>query len=488
MRYTIDEILNNTPGYIFFKGKNFDKNKTYKLNVYEEFMDKADNSDVLFMPFKLTINDITWDTFADIERHVRETNLRAFVFDEIHFADEEHRNKMLDLLKEFQDIIEVVLIVPKNTRTLGDIANYTKNCKMNKNIKYLAVTGTIGKTSTTELLWSVVSNCRKAFMGVREVNLKSRTNHKFLEVEPDVEYCILELSGANPGYLKQFSELIVPDGVILTKVSPENLHTYGTLDKIATEKSSLLCAMSETSVAVINNQPLFKDATKKYTCKKIYIDEGSYELIKMDREGSGFKYKNEEYYIPVVGLHQIDNAIRVIELLKQFDFTYEEINNGFRQFKRHNFRWVVDEFPNDVVFITDCPNNPSFDTLMSSIDTFIQLYDDYEFKRVIISNITSLGDMEDDVLLQVAKRISKLNISELVCLTEQMIPVANYVRDNSNINVVWFKTENIDENAQYIKYLANNMNFRQANLIKGLYEEYMCYGETKNYLRSLLVK
>lgn len=486
MRYSIDEILDNTSGYIYYRSPRFDETIEYYLCGVRGF--ETDLANCIFIPVSLFINNEKVDSFNSVESYIK-NGCRAFLFDEKHFADKVSFDKLMSLIEMYKDLLDLVIVVPDTIQAIFDMANYTRSCRMSAKTKYITITGSIGKTTTTEMLYGILSKKYNIYRGEPGANIKLRVAHKFLETEADVDYLLFECSGQGKGYLKYFSELIMPDAAIITKVSNENLGEYKTLENVAKEKCTLLSAMSKSDFAVINNLPQLRNESAEYECQKLYINEGDYELLGTDKDGSEFIYEGEKFYIPVVGLHQIDNAIRVIELAKYLGLTYEEICSGLQDYQAIGDRWVVDKYKNNVEFITDCPNNPSYDTLIANIKTFMDLYKDSKYKRIIITRIKALGDLEEQTYRKIAEFISGLPIQELICVGAEILSIKEYVETHSDIKVVYFnKPEAIDENDDFIKYLLNTLNFEQATLLKGQRKDGpIRYGSVKEILRKYLL-
>jgi len=482
MQYSIEEILINTSGVIYYQSERFDKSEQYMPCAVSELC-PAQNC--IFIPLYIHINSILTDSFWSLERMIN-LGIRCIMFDRVRFREQKYKNLLDNIIQKYKDKLDLVIMVPDTLHAIFDLANYTRTMKLPKSTKIVAVTGSIGKTSTTEMVYAILKTKYKTYRGVPTVNIRLRIAHKFLEAPPNVEYLLFECSGQQRGYLKWYSELLVPDGAIVTKIANENLGEYLTLKNLAQNKASLLSAMGENSTAVLNGDPLLRKAAEDYICKKIFVDDKSYELLKTDKDGSEFIYKGEKYFIPVVGIHQIDNAVKAIELTQNLGFTADEIRTGLSQFQAVGDRWVVDKFQSGAVLITDCPNNPSYDTLMSAISTFMDLYKGTKYKRLIISRIKLLGEYEAETYMRLAKYISTLDIQELVCVGEEITSIRDYVSENSNIKVVYFeKPKVIDKNDEFVKYLINTLNFEQATLLKMQRQDVTIkYGKVKEVLRA----
>lgn len=465
MKYSLKEILSNTSSYLFYKRGNEMWDKTYRPTIL--LSEIKPDSDMIYLPFYSVINNVPTETFSDIESAIIK-GARAFAFDEEYLRKERFQKMLYNILNKYQDRIDFVIMTRNCLKAMMELAQYTRAKKFSKDLKVICVTGSIGKTSTTEMVYSVFKQKHKIYRGEPMVNLRLRINHKLLEADSDCEYLLFECSGAIKGYLKNFSELLMPDGMILSKVGTENLGKYGSIQNIADEKCSLMTCMGENGIAVLNDSSEIRNAAENYSCKKIFSKEGNYKLIKTDNTGSKFVYKGEEYTLGVVGEHQINNAIKVIELAQSFNIDKESIKKGLFEFHSVGSRWIRDKYKEATV-ITDAPNNPSYETIVSCVNTFLNIYKDYPQKRVMISGIRELGTYEKEVHLNLAKYLCELPIDELICVEKEAKTVYDYIKANSErIKVVYFdKPKNLDENDPFVKYIIDTIDTKQALLIKG---------------------
>ncbi len=469
MRYNLDEILQNTSSYVFYKKSDDIFEKEYESAIIlKEIEPKIKNkANVIFLPFKININDNVSDAFYSIKNAIRK-GARAFFFDEIRLKEEKYYNLLFEIIDQFKDKIDFILMTPDTKQAMFELARYTIKNKFIKDVKVITVTGSVGKTSTTEMIYAILKEKYKVYRGEAMVNLRFRINHKIIEADNDVDFLLFECSGALKGYPKAFSELLTPDTAVITKVGTENLGIFKSLDGIAEQKCGLLTCLHENNTAVLNDSPEIRRASAKYKCKKVFTKEGDYQLIKSDENGSKFIYNNQTYFIPVVGIHQINNAMKAIEAAKSLGIHYRTIKSGLAKFQTVGSRWNIDEF-NGTLFVTDCPNNPSYETMLSCISTFVNLYKDIENKRIAISGIRALGQHEKKVHTDLAKFIARQPIKEVICLEPEAKIVYEYLKENAkNIEVKYYeKPKSLGKNEPFIKYLQDTLGPSQAFLMKG---------------------
>ncbi len=469
MRYNLKEILQNTSSYIFYKNSDdiFEKEyeSTLLIDKTRELPQKGINT--IFTPFRIMINDHYSDSFFLIKKAL-DNGVKGFFFDEIRLKEEKYYNFLLETIEQYKDKIDFIIMVPDTIQAIFDLARYTIKNKFTKDVKIITVTGSVGKTSTTEMIYAIFKEKYKIYRGEPMVNLRFRINQKIIEADNDVDFLLFECSGANRGYPKIFSELLTPDACVVTKVGTENLGIFKSLDNIANQKCELMTCLHENNFAVLNDSPEIRRASEKYNCKKIYTKEGDYELIKSDQQGSKFIYKNKEYEIPVVGVHQINNAMKAIEVANGFDVPYETIVSGLKKFQTVGSRWNTDNF-NGTLFVSDCPNNPSYETMLSSITTFVNLYKNFENKRIAISGIRSLGNHEKKVHLDLAKFIAQQPLNEVICLESETKIIYEYLKENApQMQVKYYdKPNSLDKDEPFVQYIINSLGENQAFLMKG---------------------
>ncbi len=463
MFYSLDEVSAICEGYFFYKASDDIYNKQWKLSHIPEVVD----GDTVYIPLNMIVNGDPWDTYGQIEQAI-ETGARSFLFAENFVAEEKHKEILFDMIQKYKSVLKFVMIVKGTTRqALEKLAIYTRNTKISPNTKIIAITGTMGKTSTTEMVYSILTQSHSCYRGRPTLNVRFINNHKFLEVDKDYDYLLFECSGAVKGYLKYFSELLRPDGAIVTKIAIENIKVYNSLINIARNKASIMYSMTKDAVAVVDDDKFLKEPASWYKPRIIFSSGKDYELVSMEKTGSRFIYKGIEYSLPVVGYHQIENAIKAIELTKALGISDNDIVKGLAAFEQVSFRWEADEYENNVHFVTDCPNPPNYDNIMSNIRIFFDLYKDAPVKRICLSKIEFLEHYEYEIYRKIAKHIIERKFDEVILIGEDCGRLAYHIQNNSDIKVTFFDhIKKLDKDEPLIKYLIDTLDYPQAMLFK----------------------
>ena len=165
-------------------------------------------------------------------------------------------------LKEILDIEITVFVVSSSTLALQNLANYHRK---RLSACVIAITGSNGKTSTKEILYSLLKNLT---IGTKEdsslskqrekitVTLKNLNNHlglplSLLEAKLDDKFLILEMGMNHFGEISLLSKIAMPHYAIITSISSAHIEFFGSLEKIAQAKLEIIDGMPKDTSGVL---------------------------------------------------------------------------------------------------------------------------------------------------------------------------------------------------------------------------------------------
>jgi len=115
----------------------------------------------------------------------------------------------------------------------------------------LAITGSCGKTTTTQFLGKILSDHAATFVGIHENDLNS-VMRSVRDAQRHHRFLVQEVSGDCPGKMSQVLPLLKPDVGIVTSIGQDHYRNFRTLEATAKEKGTLIEFLPETGVAVLN--------------------------------------------------------------------------------------------------------------------------------------------------------------------------------------------------------------------------------------------
>ncbi len=129
-----------------------------------------------------------------------------------------------------------LLRVDDTVRALGGLAaHYRKKC----GFKVIAITGSVGKTTTRHIISHVLSSQHRVFGAPKNFNNEIGLPLTLLTAREDDEFVAAELGANKPGEISYLSRIAQPDLAVITNVYPAHLEGFGTLDTITDEKLSI---------------------------------------------------------------------------------------------------------------------------------------------------------------------------------------------------------------------------------------------------------
>jgi len=314
-----------------------------------------------------------------------------------------------------------VIVVPDTHQALMQLA--VAHHDMVK-AKYIAVTGSNGKTTTKELTYAMIKTKEKsAYRSRGNFNNLYGLPLSLFEMPQRTKFAVFEMGISVPGEMARLAEILSPDMAIITNVGPTHLETLGTVENVASEKFSLVEAMNPGAPIVINgdDRQLMAEASRhehRYitfgldedndiTASRIGITEAGYPVVSIDGKGVTLK---------LFGNHQIYNMLAAYAACKTlgFDISDEEMNS--LTYSLAPYRGEIEQV-NGLTLIADCYNaNPvSMSSGLSSFRRYLDSFEQSERRSVIVvGDMLELGDEEKTYHRKVGQLLAVLGFDFIV--------------------------------------------------------------------------
>jgi len=132
---------------------------------------------------------------------------------------------------------------------LGKLAKFIRD---NSNCKVIAVTGSVGKTTTKNMLNQVLSGKFRCFAAPKSYNNNIGVPLTVFNAPDDCEFIIAELGSNHPGEIEYLSRIIQPDIAVITAICPAHLEGFGSIKGIIKEKGSITAGLRQGGKFFIN--------------------------------------------------------------------------------------------------------------------------------------------------------------------------------------------------------------------------------------------
>ena len=332
------------------------------------------------------------------------------------------------------------------------LANFYKN-KINP--KVVGITGSSGKTTTKEMVYSVLSQKFKTVKTFSNHNNEIGFCQTVFEAQPETEILIIEMGMRGLGEIELISKYAQPDYAIITNAGSAHVGRLGSLENIAKAKCEIARFLNPKGAFISLDQQRIKDALH-YDGEKVYYSINNVQIKEQKPSYSRFIYKNYEYELNVEGDYNIENSLAAIEVGFKLGMSYDEIKRGLASYRPIEKRWEVEEIGN-LKIINDSYNaNP--ESMKASVKTFAELYVN---PVVVLGNMGELGENEIYYHKEVGKYLAQ------TCKNVKFLTVGNLAREIAKILVnSGFEVASFDNNEQAACYILDNLNIGYTIFLK----------------------
>lgn len=290
-----------------------------------------------------------------------------------------------------------------------------------KNTQVIGITGTVGKTSTKEVVGDLLSTKYRTLKTAGNMNNEIGLPLTLLRAEDGIEKAILEMGFYVPGEIDQLCQICEPSVGIVTNVGMVHASRAGSMEVIAAGKSELVQALPETGTAILNyDDPYVRPMAEKTRASVLYYGTTpEADLYASDLKSNGLNgircklnYHGEVFNIisPLIGRHSVYTALRAAAAAIVCGMTREEIEAGLRV-SRNMLRMTICHTPAGALVIDDTYNaSPA-----SAIAALNLLAEMKGTKYAVLGEMRELGQYEVKGHAMVGKRAAQV-CDELVAI------------------------------------------------------------------------
>jgi UDP-N-acetylmuramoyl-tripeptide--D-alanyl-D-alanine ligase len=354
--------------------------------------------------------------------------------------------------------------------TLEAIQQLAKSYLNQLDVKVIGITGSNGKTTTKDMVANLLSLEYKVQKTEGNYNNHIGLPITILQLKEDTEIAVLEMGMSARGEIEFLSNLANPDAVIITNIGESHLLDLGSREGIAEAKLEIIKGLKKNGYIVyLGDEPLLHDRLKHYegdatihtfgraTNNTLYPTQ-----ITTSDTGSYFKVNghDEEYFLPVLGTHNIMNALSAMLMATHFSIPFSALNDGFRKLKLTNMRMELVEGANGEKIINDA-YNASPTSMKAALDLVSQL-PGYEQKIVVLGDMLELGPQEEEFHYEIGKSLNPEKINYIFTYG----PLANHIANGAKEVLPADHVFTFSEKTSLIDQLKKCTNERTLVLVK----------------------
>ena len=360
---------------------------------------------------------------------------------------------------------KTIILVQDTLKALYEIAKYKRSLY---DIPVVAITGSVGKTSTKDMIASVVNTKFKTLKTEGNNNNNIGLPFTILRLK-DHEAMVVEMGMNHFGEISLLTDIAKPTLAVITNIGTSHIGNLGSRENILKAKLEILEGMKIPRVIINNDNDLLHDWYEKnkdeIEIHTIGIENNSELMakeIELGEESSKFKaISNEdktEIQVPVAGTHFVYNALCAMEVGIILGISTNQIQNGIAKFELTKKRMDIRKLENGAIIINDA-YNASYESMRASIE-FLANHTGTR-KIAVLGDMFELGEYSEELHRNVGKEVASHDIDVLICAGENSKYIIEEAQKNKKIETFYFHN-----NEEIVEKLTQELRNGDVVLVK----------------------
>lgn len=289
---------------------------------------------------------------------------------------------------------EGTILVDNCLQALQQLANYHRR---QLKTPVIGITGTNGKTTTKELISTVLSRKFNTLYTEGNFNNHIGVPLTLLRLTKEHEMAVVEMGANHPEEIKTLVHIAEPDYGIITNVGKAHLQGFGSFEGVIRTKGELydfLRAKGGATIFIQNENPYLNGIAEGLTCVRYGQTAGLYvsgELISCSPFLS-FRWTAEgvshEVNTHLIGSYNLDNMLAAAAIGRYFGVSDDDISSALVSYLPHNNRSQLKETADNKLIVDAYNANPT--SMMAALKNFRQV--EAPHKMVILGDMKELGE------------------------------------------------------------------------------------------------
>jgi len=288
-----------------------------------------------------------------------------------------------------------IVRVADTTKALQELARSIRN-----RYKFLliAITGSAGKTTTKEMIATLVATERRTWKSWGNFNNLIGCPLCIDNTPDDAEVVVSEMGMNHKGEIALLAGLTHPDVGVYTNIGPVHIEFFGTIEKIAEAKKELLDNLAPSGTVVLNvDNEYVMNISRGFTGRKVTYgidhtaDFRPVNIVERGLFGARFTLHERIFDLALPGRHNLENLLAAIATARAIGISWEGIERGVREVKPAYHRGVMIPWRGATLYDDSYNSNPY---ALSRALSLLQQADVLGRRIAVIGDMLELGERE----------------------------------------------------------------------------------------------
>lgn len=359
-----------------------------------------------------------------------------------------------------------VILVEDTTKALQDLA---KAYRDQLSMKVVGITGSNGKTSTKDMLASVVSTKYRTQKTLGNYNNEIGVPLTLLSFSDEIEIGVVEMGMENLGELSFLTHMVKPDIAIISNVGTAHLENLGSMENIAKAKLEISEGLKEKGMLIYNgDQELLRNAVRDaqlpghISIRTFGQEEHNDSIVhdvKQREDGLDFCFNEDAFHLDMIGKHQAMNAGAVYITAKALGLRNEDIQKGFVAIEKTGLRNELVKVDACLILNDSYKSNPQ--SAIAALDTMEEF--DIPYKVAILGDMLELGETSDQIHYTLGKDLKNYHVNEVLTIGD----MARYITQGAFDNLTGVHIQHYQDKEAILAHIQPYMNKDCMILVKG---------------------
>ncbi len=309
------------------------------------------------------------------------------------------------------------VLVPSVKQALCDLARFYL---AQFDLPVVAITGSVGKTSTKEMIAGILSRRFRVLKTEGNFNNEIGLPLTIFRLSEEDEIAVLEMGISHFGDMTVLADIAPMDVAVITNIGTAHLEYLGDRDGIFRAKTEMFAFLKEGGIAILNgdDDKLGRVEAVGASAPVFYGFSKDNDYYATDLQSFGFEGTSAVFHtpegsfpvrIPVPGDYMVGNALAGAAVANFFGLSGEQIREGIEAFETLDGRFKV--FKKEGVTVIDDAYNANPASMMASL----KILSEGEGRRVaVLGDMGELGEQSEMLHREVGEYLARLSIDELV--------------------------------------------------------------------------
>lgn len=360
-----------------------------------------------------------------------------------------------------------VILVKDSMTALQDLGRWYRS-RMLK-FPVVGITGSVGKTSTREMIYTALSSGMKVFSTKGNFNGQIGVPLTLLQMSPNDEAAVLEMGMSLPGEMARISNVACVDYAVMTNIGISHIENLGSQQNICAEKLHIIDGMKDGGVLILNgDDPILSEIKTDRKIRIVFYGSGSnckYQVQNIRTENNRAVFdawiegKIYTVALKVPGIHNVMNAMAALAVSAEMGIDIQGAVNALENFEGFSRRLEI--FETGGITIIDDAYNASPDSMKAALQVLDSM-NSRGRKIAVLADMLELGEKAPEYHFDIGVYAVDKRIDAFVMIGDLSWWIGRAIDQYSDVLTKYFRT-----NAEAAEWLNSHICEGDMILFKG---------------------